>query len=89
MISIRAEIAAIEAGEQSRVDNPLKRSPHTAAVVCADSWDRSYTRQQAAFPLPWVAAAKFWPAVGRIDNAYGDRHLVCTCPPLDSYESEQ
>ncbi|PRQ07959.1 Glycine dehydrogenase [Enhygromyxa salina] len=88
MISIRAEIAAIESGQQSRVDNPLKRAPHTAAVVCADAWDRSYTRQQAAFPLPWVAAAKFWPAVGRIDNAYGDRNLVCTCPPLDSYEPE-
>ncbi|KIG16915.1 Glycine dehydrogenase [Enhygromyxa salina] len=89
MISIRAEIAAIESGEQSREDNPLKRAPHTAAVVCADTWDRSYTRQQAAFPLPWVAASKFWPAVGRIDNAFGDRHLVCTCPPLDSYELEQ
>jgi glycine dehydrogenase len=85
MISIRQEIAAIERGEQSRQDNPLKRAPHTAAVVCADTWDRGYSRQQAAFPLAWVAAAKFWPAVGRIDNAYGDRHLVCTCPPLESY----
>ncbi|PRP90342.1 Glycine dehydrogenase [Enhygromyxa salina] len=87
MISIREEIRAIETGALPRDDNPLAGAPHTAAVVCAQSWDRAYSREQAAFPLPWVAEAKFWPAVGRIDNAYGDRHLMCTCPPLETYEA--
>jgi glycine dehydrogenase len=87
MLAIREEIRAIERGEVPRDDNPLKRAPHTAAVVCAQTWDRPYSREQAAFPLPWVRESKFWPAVGRIDNAYGDRNLVCTCPPLDSYET--
>jgi glycine dehydrogenase len=89
MLSIREEIRAIEQGEVPRDDNPLKRAPHTAAVVCSQTWDRPYSREQAAFPLPWVRESKFWPTVGRIDNAYGDRNLVCTCPPLDSYEAAQ
>jgi glycine dehydrogenase len=57
--------------------------------VCSQTWDRPYSREQAAFPLPWVRESKFWPTVGRIDNAYGDRHLVCTCPPLASYQAEE
>ncbi|MEO1335320.1 MAG: aminomethyl-transferring glycine dehydrogenase, partial [Myxococcota bacterium] len=86
MIAIRDEIRAIESGEMDAKQNPLKLAPHTAADVCSESWDRSYSRTQAAFPLPWVKARKFWPSVSRVDNAYGDRHLVCTCPPMDSYE---
>ncbi len=86
MISIREEIRAIEAGSLDLVNNPLKNAPHTADDVCSDDWDRPYSREQAAFPRPWVKVKKFWPSVGRVDNAYGDRHLVCTCPPMESYE---
>ena len=86
MITIREEIRAIETGALDPANNPLKNAPHTSQDVCSDGWDRPYSRQQAAFPRPWVKANKFWPAVGRVDNAYGDRHLVCTCPPMESYE---
>ncbi len=85
MLAIRAEIAAIADGRLDRADNPLKNAPHTAAETTADSWPHAYTRAQAAFPLPWVRAAKYWPPVKRVDNAYGDRNLVCTCPPLETY----
>ena len=85
MIAIRAEIAAIGAGQQDRADNPLKHAPHTAAEVMASVWTHAYTREQAAFPLPWVVVAKYWPPVKRVDNVYGDRNLVCTCEPLESY----
>jgi glycine dehydrogenase len=85
MIAIRSEIEAIANGTLDREDNPLRRAPHTARVVAADDWDRSYSRRQAVFPTPWVEESKFWPAVGRIDNAWGDRHLVCTCDPVESY----
>lgn len=81
MIAIRQEIAAIERGEMDPVRNPLKLAPHTAEVVAADHWDRPYPRSLAAYPLPWVKERKFWPSVSRIDNAYGDRHLVCSCQP--------
>lgn len=81
MIAIRQEIAAIERGEMDHVRNPLKLAPHTAEVVAADHWDRPYPRSLAAYPLPWVKERKFWPSVSRIDNAYGDRHLVCSCQP--------
>lgn len=81
MIAIRQEIAAIERGEMDPVRNPLKLAPHTAEVVAADHWDRPYPRSLAAYPLPWVKQRKFWPSVSRIDNAYGDRHLVCSCQP--------
>jgi glycine dehydrogenase len=86
LIMIRDEIRAIEEGRIDRANNPLKNAPHTAAVVAADSWDRPYSRAQAAFPAPWVRAHKFWPPVGRIDNVYGDRHLFCACPTPDSCE---
>jgi glycine dehydrogenase len=84
MIAIRAEAAAIEAGAVDPLDNPLKHAPHTLAVVTADNWERPYTREQAAFPAGAPQrAVKFWPAVARIDNAYGDRNLVCTCPSVE------
>jgi len=83
LIEIRREIAEIESGSLDRIDNPLKGAPHTAAAVSADEWDHAYSRERAAYPLDWVRVHKFWPAVGRIDNAYGDRHLVCTHPPRE------
>src|SRR6185295_9022905 len=79
MILIRQEIQMIEEGKMDRANNPLKNAPHTALAVTAEEWARPYPRQQAAFPAPWVASHKFWPAVGRIDNPYGDRNLVCSC----------
>ena len=85
MISIRAEIQQVELGLFDRDDNPLKNAPHTAAVVMSDSWSRKYLREQAAFPAPWIREHKFWPTVGRVDNAYGDRNLVCSCPPIEVY----
>ncbi len=85
MISIRDEIAAIASGSFDQVDNPLKGAPHTAQEVTANVWAHAYTRDQAAFPLPWVAASKYWPPVKRVDNLYGDRNLICTCAPLESY----
>jgi glycine dehydrogenase len=85
MIAIRAEIQAVIDGKADRQDNVLKHAPHTAAAVSADEWDHAYTREQAAFPLPFVRANKFWPPVGRIDNPYGDRNLMCSCPPIAEY----
>jgi len=85
LIKIRGEIQEIVESRVPRDNNALKNAPHTAEVVTATQWNRPYSREQAAFPLPWVRERKFWPAVGRIDDAYGDRHLVCTCPPLESY----
>ena len=85
MIAIRAEIAAIEAGTMDRTNNPLKNAPHTSAAVSSTEWNYPYSREQAAFPAPWLRAHKYWPPVGRVDNAYGDRHLVCSCPPVDAY----
>jgi glycine dehydrogenase len=85
LIQIRAEIQDIAEGRQPRTNNVLKNAPHTAMAVTATEWNRPYSREQAAFPAPWVRHHKFWPSVGRIDEAYGDRHLVCSCPPMDSY----
>jgi glycine dehydrogenase len=85
MIAIRAEVAAIAAGRLHKTDNPLKGAPHTAQEVMADVWTHAYSREQAAFPLAWVSAAKYWPPVKRVDNVYGDRNLVCTCAPLEAY----
>jgi glycine dehydrogenase len=81
MIAIRGEIQAIASGRADARDNVLKNAPHTAAMIADDEWAHPYSRRQAAFPLPFVRAAKVWPAVGRIDNPYGDRNLFCTCPP--------
>ncbi len=88
LIAIRAEIAKVEVGTWSRTDNPLVNAPHTVAAVMADSWSHPYSREVAAWPAEWVKAHKFWPAVARIDNAYGDRHLVCSCPPMADYAAE-
>jgi glycine dehydrogenase len=85
MVAIRGEIRAIEQGKADKADNPLKNAPHTAAEVMADHWPHAYSRQQAAFPLPWVAKHKYWPPVKRVDNVHGDRNLVCTCAPLEAY----
>ena len=85
LIAIREEIRAVAAGRLDRHDNPLKRAPHTMHAVAASEWGRPYTREQAAFPAPWVRAHKFWPAAARIDNVYGDRNLVCVCPAVESY----
>jgi glycine dehydrogenase len=87
MIAIRGEIQEIVEGRMPRDNNALKNAPHTAAAVTATDWKHPYSREQAAFPAPWVRDYKFWPAVARIDDAYGDRHLVCTCPPMESYSS--
>jgi glycine dehydrogenase len=85
MIAIRAEIEAVIDGRADRKDNVLKHAPHTAAAVSADVWTHAYSREQAAYPLPFVRARKFWPSVGRIDNPYGDRNLMCTCPPIEAF----
>ncbi len=85
MIAIRAEVAEIEAGQSDRANNPLKHAPHTAETVISDTWDRPYSREKAAYPAPWTREFKFWPTVSRIDNAYGDRNLVCTCLPMQAY----
>ncbi len=88
MISIRNEIADIEKGTSDKKDNVLKNAPHTVYEVTSDQWSHTYSRKQAAFPLPYVMHHKFWPAVGRVDNAYGDRNLVCACPPMEAYLEE-
>ena len=87
MISIRQEIQNVIDGTMDANDNPLKNAPHTASVVTGDEWKHSYSRQIAAYPAPWLKEHKYWPTVGRIDNAYGDRNLMCTCPPIDNYEN--
>jgi glycine dehydrogenase len=87
MIGIRDEIRAVEQGQADRADNVLKNAPHTATALMSDEWSHKYSRAQAAYPKPWLKSHKFWPAVGRIDNPYGDRHLVCTCPPVDTYQT--
>jgi len=88
MISIKSEIDAVISGDVSAEDSVLRHAPHTAAVLISDKWDRSYGREQAAFPAPGSTTDKYFPPVGRIDNAYGDRNLACSCPPLTAYESQ-
>lgn len=88
MKAIRAEINEIETGNASEEDNVLHNSPHTAKMVVSNNWDHSYGREKAAFPLPYLNDYKFWPPVGRVDNAKGDRNLICTCPTVESYVSE-
>ena len=85
LILIRQEIADVEEGRLPRDDNPLKHAPHTIEVVSQSDWPHPYSREQAAFPAPWLRHYKFWPTVSRIDSAYGDRNLVCTCPPIEYY----
>jgi glycine dehydrogenase len=85
MIAIREEIREIESGSADRKDNVLKNAPHTLARVTADEWPHAYSRAKAAFPADWTRDSKFWPAVARVESAYGDRNLVCSCPPADAY----
>jgi glycine dehydrogenase len=85
MIGIHAEILAIESGQIDKQNNPLKRAPHTADMLADEEWNRPYSRAQACFPAAWLKDYKFWPAVGRIDNVYGDRNLVCSCAGMDAY----
>ncbi len=85
MIQIRKEIGEIEKGEADREDNVLKNAPHSQNQLVNDKWEHKYGREKAAFPLPWVRERKFWVSVGRVDNVYGDKNLVCACPPMDSY----
>jgi glycine dehydrogenase len=87
MIAIREEIREIEAGSADRKDNLLKNSPHTLSQVTATEWSHGYSRERAAFPAPWTRDFKFWPAVARVDSAYGDRNLICSCPSADAYAS--
>jgi glycine dehydrogenase len=88
MIAIREEIRAVEEGRMDRDDNPLKNAPHTAAMVTAETWAHDYTREQAAFPLPSLKKHKYWPPVARVDNVYGDRHVMCSCIPVADYATE-
>ncbi|HLV26396.1 MAG TPA: aminomethyl-transferring glycine dehydrogenase [Gemmatimonadales bacterium] len=86
LISIREEVARIERGELDKSENPLTNAPHTMSRVMAAEWNYGYSREEAAFPAPWVRERKFWPAVSRVESAFGDRNLVCTCPPVEAYE---
>jgi glycine dehydrogenase len=89
LLSIRKEISAIENGEADKTDNLLKNAPHTARVISSEKWDHPYTRDQAAFPLPYVSEHKFWPSVERVNDSYGDRSLICACPPIEAYEQQE
>jgi glycine dehydrogenase len=88
MISIRREIEPIADGRVDRQNNLLKNAPHTTRQIASENWDRPYSREQAAFPAPWTREHKFWPAVARIDNVYGDRNLFCSCPPIEEFETD-
>ena len=85
MISIRKEIQEIADGAFDKADNVLKNAPHTAKLVISDNWNKTYNREKAAYPLKWVKTNKFWPSVARVDNAFGDRNLVCSCLPIEAY----
>jgi glycine dehydrogenase len=88
MISIRKEIQEIIDGKYDKTDNVIKNAPHTCKLVVADDWKKPYSRQKAAYPLQWVVANKFWPSVAKVDSAYGDRNLVCSCAPIEAYMEE-
>jgi len=85
MISIKAEVDEIAAGSVPLQDSPLRNAPHTVSDVVCDDWDHAYSRESAAFPVADLRTDKYWSPVGRIDGAYGDRNVVCACPPLDVY----
>jgi glycine dehydrogenase len=87
MISIRKEIAEVEGAIADKQDNVLKMAPHTALELTSNEWSHSYSREKAAYPIAGLREGKFWTSVGRVDNAYGDRNLVCTCPPIEQYET--
>jgi glycine dehydrogenase len=85
MIRIRQEIQAVIDGTADRKDNVLKNAPHTAAAIASDDWTHPYSREEAAYPVPYLRTHKFWPSVGRIDNPFGDRNLICACPPIEAF----
>jgi glycine dehydrogenase len=85
MIAIREEIREVEQGRANLTDNVLKNAPHTMTDIAAGEWTHPYSREKAVFPLPWVRRNKYWPPVKRIDNPYGDKNLLCSCQPLESY----
>jgi len=87
LITIRGEIKDVESGKVDKENNTLKNAPHTADVVLSDSWNKPYSREKAAYPAAYLRQNKFWPSVGRLDNVYGDRNVVCTCPPIEAYSS--
>mmetsp|Transcript_21832 Transcript_21832/g.45741 ORF Transcript_21832/g.45741 Transcript_21832/m.45741 type:complete len:301 (+) Transcript_21832:1-903(+) len=89
MLSIRAEIDDVGSGRLALEDSPLRNAPHTMDDILNEKWDKKYSRETGAYPAPWIRANKFWPSCGRVDNVYGDRNLVCTCPPLSAYEDEE
>ena len=86
MIAIREEIAKVERGEWTRTDNPLKNAPHSAGAITAETWAHPYSRDQAAFPTRHQHAYKFWPPIRRVNDVYGDKNVVCSCPPIEDYE---
>jgi glycine dehydrogenase len=88
LISIKQEIIDVESGKADKTDNVLKNAPHTAHEIASDNWSHPYSREQAAYPAEWLKDSKFWPSVSRVDNAYGDRNLVCACPPIETYDKE-
>jgi glycine dehydrogenase len=85
LLAIKKEIDAIEKGEMDKTNNALKNAPHTQFVVTSSVWERPYSREQAAFPIDYVKQNKFWPSAARVNNTYGDRNLICTCEPVESY----
>jgi glycine dehydrogenase len=87
MIAIHGEIQRIEKGEWDKANNPLKNAPHPADVIAADDWNRPYTRTQAAFPVKSLRDSKYWPPVGRVDNVFGDRNVMCSCVGMDAYKA--
>jgi len=89
MIQIRDEIRAIEDGRLDREDNPLKHAPHTAAVVSASEWTHAYPRELAAYPLASLKQVKYWPPVARVDNVYGDKHVFCSCVPVEAFKDDE
>ncbi len=84
----RKEIDEVLNGTADKDDNVLKNAPHTAKSVISSTWKHAYSREKAVYPLNWIKEAKFWPSVSRVDNAYGDRNLICACPPIESYENQ-
>jgi glycine dehydrogenase len=85
MIAIRHEIAAVESGKMDKENNALRNSPHTAQMMMKPEWNHPYSREEAVYPLEWLRTNKFWPSVGRVDNAFGDRNLICSCPSIEEY----
>jgi glycine dehydrogenase len=85
MLAIRQEVTDIEQGRLDRSDNPLRNAPHTSDDLAATEWSHPYSRERAVFPLPYLRDHKYWPPVNRVDNAFGDRNLMCICPPMESY----